>query len=112
MKILVTIQQRHPYSFGDKCVLPLIMEFCLSKILDPEPHIVSFEHFMIQCMVMVKTILEGKEYKKNLTGRVVDENRVTFEQTKQNISSTVAGLLASLLPTDRVVLLCNVLIRR
>ncbi|XP_055812691.1 uncharacterized protein LOC129882425 isoform X2 [Solanum dulcamara] len=112
MKILVAIQQRHPYSFGDKCVLPLIMEFCLNKILDPEPHIVSFEQFMIQCMVMVKTILEGKEYKKNLTGRVVDENRVTFEQMKQNISSTVAGLLTSLLPTDRVVLLCNVLIRR
>lgn len=112
MKILVAIQQRHPYSFGDKCVLPLITEFCLSKILDPEPHIMSFEQFMIQCMVMVKTILEGKEYKKNLTGRVVDENRVTFEQMKQNISSTVAGLLTSLLPTDRVVLLCNILIRR
>ncbi|KAH0739579.1 hypothetical protein KY290_038284 [Solanum tuberosum] len=112
MKILVAIQQRHPYSFGDKCVLPLIMEFCLSKILDPEPHIMSFEQFMIQCMVMVKTILESKEYKKNLTGRVVDENRVTFEQMKQNISSTVAGLLTSLLPTDRIVLLCNVLIRR
>ncbi|KAK4731152.1 hypothetical protein R3W88_024140 [Solanum pinnatisectum] len=112
MKILVAIQQRHPYSFGDKCVLPLITEFCLSKILDPEPHIMSFEQFMIQCMVMVKTILESKEYKKNLTGRVVDENRATFEQMKQNISSMVAGLLTSLLPTDRVVLLCNVLIRR
>ncbi|KAJ8550734.1 hypothetical protein K7X08_000104 [Anisodus acutangulus] len=112
MKILVAIQQRHPYSFGDKCVLPLIMEFCLSKILDPEPHIMSFEQFMIQCMVMVKTILEGKEYKTSLAGRVVDENRVTFEQMKQNISSTVGGLLTSLLPTDRVVLLCNVLVRR
>ncbi|KAJ8533088.1 hypothetical protein K7X08_015977 [Anisodus acutangulus] len=112
MKILVAIQQRHPYSFGDKCVLPLIMEFCLSKILDPEPHIMSFEQFMVQCMVMVKTILEGKEYKTSLAGRVVDENRVTFEQMKQTISSTVAGLLTSLLPTDRVVLLCNVLIRR
>ncbi|KAK4342716.1 hypothetical protein RND71_038532 [Anisodus tanguticus] len=112
MKILVAIQQRHPYSFGDKCVLPLIMEFCLSKILDPEPHIMSFEQFMIQCMVMVKTILEGKEYKTSLAGRVVDENRVTFEQMKQTISSTVAGLLTSLLPTDRVVRLCNVLIRR
>lgn len=112
MKILVAIQQRHPYSFGDKCVLPLIMEFCLSKILDPEPHIMSFEQLMIQCMVMVKTILEGKEYKTNLTGRVVDEHRVTFEQMKQNIASTVAGLLTSVLPTDRVILLCNVLIRR
>ncbi|XP_059305335.1 uncharacterized protein LOC132056940 isoform X2 [Lycium ferocissimum] len=112
MKILVAIQQRHPYSFGDKCVLPLVMEFCLSKIVDPEPHVMSFEQFMIQCMVMVKTVLEGKEYKTSLAGRVVDENRVTFEQMKQNISSTVAGLLTSLLPTDRVVLLCNVLIRR
>ncbi|CAN4115888.1 unnamed protein product [Withania somnifera] len=112
MKILVAIQQRHPYSFGDKCVLPLVMDFCLSKILDPEPHIMSFEQFMIQCMVMVKTLLEGKEYKTNLTGHVVDEHRVTFEQMKQNISSTVAGLLTSALPTDRVILLCNVLIRR
>lgn len=112
MKILVSIQQRHPYSFGDKCVLPLIIEFCLSKIIDPEQHIISFEQFLIQCMVMVKTILESKEYKTSLTGRVVDENRLSFEQTKQNISSTVAGLLTSLLPTDRVVHLCNVLIRR
>ncbi|XP_071697003.1 uncharacterized protein [Rutidosis leptorrhynchoides] len=112
MKILVAIQTRHPYSFGDQCVLPLVMDFCLNKITDPEPEIVSFDKFLIQCMSMAKIVLECKEYKPIMTGRVIDENVVTFEQRKKNISGAVAGVLTSLLPNDRVVLLCNVLIRR
>lgn len=112
MKILVTIQTRHPYSFGDQCVLPLVMDFCLNKIIDPEPEIMSFEKFLIQCMSMAKIVLECKEYKPVMTGRVVDENLVTLEQRKKNISGAVAGVLTSLLPNERVILLCNVLIRR
>ncbi|GKF20793.1 hypothetical protein Tco_0069431, partial [Tanacetum coccineum] len=46
-----------------------------------------------------------------MTGRVMDENVVTLEQRKKNISGAVAGVLSSLLPNDRVILLCNVLIR-
>ncbi|CAI9097268.1 OLC1v1033653C1 [Oldenlandia corymbosa var. corymbosa] len=112
MKILIAIQQRHPYSFGDKSVLPIVMDFCLKKIMDPEQNHSSFDQFLIQCMCMVKTILECKEYKPSLTGRVIDETGVTFEQAKKNISGVIAGVVASLLPSDRVVVLCNVLIRR
>ncbi|KAL5809072.1 hypothetical protein ACOSQ3_029763 [Xanthoceras sorbifolium] len=112
MKVLVAIQGRHPYTFGDKCVLPLVVNFCLSKITDPEPDVFSFEQFLIQCMVMVKSVLECKEYKPSLTGRVMDENGVTLEQMKKNISNVVGGILTSLLPSERIVLLCNVLIRR
>ncbi|KAK9290028.1 hypothetical protein L1049_008191 [Liquidambar formosana] len=112
MKVLVAIQGRHPYSFGDKCVLPPVMDFCLNKITDPEPGIISFEQFLIQCMVMVKNVLECKEYKPSLTGRVMDENGITLEQMKKKVSSLVGGVLASLLPSERIVLLCNMLIRR
>ncbi|OMO84989.1 hypothetical protein CCACVL1_10480 [Corchorus capsularis] len=112
MKVLVAIQQRHPYSFGDKCVLEPVLNFCLNKIIDPEPDILSFEQFLIKCMIMAKSVLECKEYKPTLTGRVMDENAVTLEQMKKNISNAVAGVLSSLLPNERIVLLCNVLIRR
>ncbi|KAM3737757.1 hypothetical protein ACB098_09G080300 [Castanea mollissima] len=112
MKVLVAIQGRHPYSFGDKCVLFPVLDFCLNKITDPGTDLLSFEQFLIQCMVMVKCILECKEYKPSLSGRVMDENQITQEQIKKNISNAVGGVLTSLLPNERIVLLCNVLIRR
>lgn len=88
------------------------MNFCLNKITNPEPEILPFEQFLIQCMVMVKSVLECKEYKPSLTGRVIDDNGVTLDQMKKNISRVVGDSLSSLLPNERVVLLCNVLIRR
>ncbi|KAG9453520.1 hypothetical protein H6P81_006424 [Aristolochia fimbriata] len=112
MKILVIIQSRHPYSFGDKTVLPPVLEFCLNKIMNPEPEIIPFEQFLIQCMVMVKSVLECKEYKSSPIGRVVNDNGLTVENMKRNISNAVADILASLLPNERVILLCNILIRR
>ncbi|TXG67721.1 hypothetical protein EZV62_008996 [Acer yangbiense] len=63
-------------------------------------------------MVMVKYVLECKEYKPSLNGRVIDENGVTLEQRKKIISNVVGVVLTSLLPSERIVLLCNVLIRR
>lgn len=112
MKILTAIQTRHAYSFGDQNVLPLVMDFCLNKITDLEPEIMSFDQFLIQCMSMAKIVLECKEYKPIMTGRVVNEKVVTLEQRKKNISGAVAGVLSSLLSNERVVLLFNVLIRR
>ncbi|XP_028794935.1 importin-11 [Neltuma alba] len=112
MKILVAFQGRHPYSFGDKLVLSSVVDFSLNKITDPEPYLLSFEQFLIQCMVMVKNMLECKEYKPTLTGRVMDENGITLEQMKKKISGMVGGVLRTLLPNERIVLLCNVLIRR
>ncbi|KAF2579401.1 hypothetical protein F2Q68_00002785 [Brassica cretica] len=111
MKVLAAIQSRHPYSFGDKCVLPVVVDFCLNKITDPEQASLPFEEFFIQCMVMVKSVLECKEYKPSLTGRVMDENGVTFEQRKKNASNAVSGIVSSLLPNERIVLLCNILVR-
>ncbi|KAL2250385.1 importin-11 isoform X1 [Sesamum indicum] len=112
MKILIAIQQRHPYSFGDQSVLWPVVDFCLNKITDPEPDVLSFEEFLIQCMSMMKSVLECREYKPFLTGRVMDDNRVTLQEMKKNVSAAAAGVLASLLPSERVVLLCNILIRR
>ncbi|KAL0675923.1 hypothetical protein Bca4012_003904 [Brassica carinata] len=111
MKVLAAIQSRHPHSFGDKCVLPVVVDFCLNKITDPEQASLPFEEFFIQCMVMVKSVLECKEYKPSLTGRVMDENGVTFEQRKKNASNAVSGIVSSLLPNERIVLLCNILVR-
>ncbi|VVA26142.1 PREDICTED: importin-11 [Prunus dulcis] len=112
MKVLIAIQGRHPYSFSDKCVLPTVVDFCLKKITEPEPDVLSFEQFLIQCMVMVKCVLECKEYKPSLTGRVMDENVVTLEQMKKSISGAVSGVLTSLMTSERIVVLCNILIRR
>ncbi|KAL6574582.1 hypothetical protein OROMI_011867 [Orobanche minor] len=112
MKILIACQHRHPYSFGDQSVLWHVVDFCLNKITNPEPDTLSFEEFLIQCMLMMKSVLECKEYKPPSTGRVMNENRVTLQEMKKNASNAVGGVLASLLPSDRVVLLCNILIRR
>ncbi|KAH6769284.1 ARM repeat superfamily protein [Perilla frutescens var. frutescens] len=112
MKILIAFQQRHPYSFGDQSVIGPVVDFCLNKITNPEPDVLSFEKFLIQCMLMMKSVLECKEYKPFLTGRVMDDNRLSLQDMKKNVSSAVAGLLTSLLPSERVVLLCNILIRR
>ncbi|XP_042050111.1 importin-11-like isoform X3 [Salvia splendens] len=112
LKISIAFHQRHPYSFGDQNVIRPVVDFCLNKIMNPEPDVLSFEGFLIQCMVMMKSVLECKEYKPFLTGRVMDDNRVSLQDVKKNVSSVVAGFLASLLPSERVVLLCNILIRR
>ncbi|CAA6661833.1 unnamed protein product [Spirodela intermedia] len=112
MKILIRIQERHPYSFGDGHVLPLVLDLCLNKITSPEREIMSYERFLIQCMVMVKSILECKEYKAVLTGRVINETATKWEERKKSISSSVADILAKILPNERITLLCNVLIRR
>ncbi|RYR61861.1 hypothetical protein Ahy_A04g019098 isoform A [Arachis hypogaea] len=53
MKILVAFQGRHPYSFGDKFVLSSVVDFCLNKITDPEQYVLSFEQFLIQCMMLL-----------------------------------------------------------
>ncbi|OAY74305.1 Importin-11 [Ananas comosus] len=61
----------------------------------------------------LKTILECKEYKPSLTGRVINEmgDSLTLEDRKKSISAAVSGILKNILPNDRVILLCNTLIR-
>ncbi|XP_021855547.1 uncharacterized protein [Spinacia oleracea] len=111
MKVLIAFQGKHPFSFGDKSVLSPVVDFCLNKITNPEAELFSFEQFFIQCMVLVKSTLECKDYSL-MVGCVINENAVTAEQRKKSISSAVAENLASLFPNDLVVLLCNILVRR
>lgn len=114
MKVLSALQSKHPYSFGHHAILPAVIDFCLNMIANPEQAGTSFEQFLIQCMMLVKTILECKEYKPSLTGRVINEmgDSLTLEDRKKSISAAVSGILKNILPNDRVILLCNTLIRR
>ncbi|KAH7677914.1 Importin-beta N-terminal domain-containing protein [Dioscorea alata] len=112
MKILISIQLRHPYSFGDKLVLPAVLDFCLNKITNLEPTTLSFEQFLIQCMVLVKSILQCKEYRPQLTGCVINESGESLEQRKRNSTMAVIDILTTVLPSERVMFLCNILVRR
>ncbi|XP_028549715.1 importin-11 isoform X2 [Dendrobium catenatum] len=112
MKVLAAFQRRHPYSFGDNNVLPPILVFCLNEIINPEQAVPLFNEFLIQCMILIKSTIECKEYKPSLTGRVINESGDALEQRKKIISRAVFDMLAAVFPNDRVVLLCNILIRR
>nr|BAC75567.1 putative Ran binding protein 11-like [Oryza sativa Japonica Group] len=114
MKVLVTLQGRHPYSFVHQAVLPAIVDFCLNMITNPEQGGASFEEFLIQSMVFVKSVLECKEYKPSPTGRVINESSqpLSLEQRKKNFGAVASDMLKIVLPGDRVMLLCNILIRR
>jgi hypothetical protein len=95
-------------------VLPTIVDFCLNIITNPDQAVPVFEELLIECMVLVKSVLECKEYRQTLTGRVVDQNggTLTLEDQKKTISAAVNDMMKTVLPNDRVVLLCNILIRR
>ncbi|XP_057824503.2 uncharacterized protein LOC131036604 isoform X2 [Cryptomeria japonica] len=112
MKVLVSVQCVHPYSFSNQNVLPSILDFCYKQITDPEPYIVSFESFLIQCMILFKSVLECKDYKSSNAGRVVGDTVVTLDQAKNNIAREAEKIVKSLMVGERVALLCNVLIRR
>ncbi|GJN10596.1 hypothetical protein PR202_ga28703 [Eleusine coracana subsp. coracana] len=114
MKVLVTLQGRHPYSFIHETVLPATVDFCLNMITNSEQSGTSFEEFLIQSMVLVKSVLECKEYRPSPTGRVINENTqpLSLEQRKKNFAAVANDMLKAVLPGDRVVLLCNILIRR
>ncbi|KAL6896683.1 hypothetical protein ACP4OV_007255 [Aristida adscensionis] len=113
MKVLVTLQGRHPYSFIHQTVLPATVDFCLNVITNPEQAGTSFEEFLIQSMVLVKSVLECKEYRPSTTGRVIDDNTQpsSLEQRKKNFAALATDMLKVVLPGDRIVLLCNILIR-
>ncbi|PUZ73576.1 hypothetical protein GQ55_2G485400 [Panicum hallii var. hallii] len=114
MKVLVTLHGRHPYSFVHQTVLPATVDFCLNMITNPEQAGTSFEEFLIQSMVLVKSVLECKEYRPSPTGRVINENAqpLSLEQRKKNFAAVASEMLKVVLPGDRVVLLCNILVRR
>lgn len=114
MKVLITLQDKHPFSFAHESVLPAVVDFCLTMITNPEQADTSFEEFPIQCMVLVKLILDCGEYKPSRTGHVISESSqpVSLDQMKSSLSAAASGMLMSVLPADRIVLLCNILIKR
>ncbi|KAG0500826.1 hypothetical protein HPP92_000898 [Vanilla planifolia] len=111
MKVLVAFQSRHPYSFGDENVLPVILDFCLNKIINPEQELAPFDEFRIQCMVLIKSILECKEYKPSPTGRVINGSEDSLENRKKGISTAVVDMIKAVFPSERVILLCNIFVQ-
>ncbi|CAN6439546.1 unnamed protein product [Victoria cruziana] len=112
MKILVLIQNTHPYSFSEEQVLSPTLEFCLNKVMNPEPPLLASEHFLIQCMVMVMSVVDCIHYKPMITGSVINGSVVSVEERKKNFAKVVDVMLKSILTGDRIVFLCNILIRR
>ncbi|GJN33503.1 hypothetical protein PR202_gb22112 [Eleusine coracana subsp. coracana] len=100
MKVLVTLQGRHPYSFIHETVLPATVDFCLNMITNSEQAGTSFEEFLIQSMVLVKSVLECKEYRPSPTGRVINENTqpLSLEQRKKNFAAVANDMLKAVLP--------------
>ncbi|KAB8106996.1 hypothetical protein EE612_041548 [Oryza sativa] len=60
----------------------------------------SFEEFLIQSMVFVKSVLECKEYKPSPTGRVINESSqpLSLEQRKKNFGAVASDMLKIVLP--------------
>ncbi|KAJ3682843.1 hypothetical protein LUZ60_013070 [Juncus effusus] len=121
VKTLITIQNKHPCSFSHSTILPPTMDFSLNIISNPDQIGSPFEELLIQSMVLVKSVLECREYRKSLTGRVVGQQSqsqqsqgqsLTLEERKRGVADKVAEVMKSVLGNERVVLLCNVLIRR
>ncbi|KAF0935951.1 hypothetical protein E2562_037441 [Oryza meyeriana var. granulata] len=114
MKVLIALQDRHPCSFAHETVLPVVVDFCLTMITNPEQADTPFEEFLVQCMVLVKLVLESQEYKPGRTGHAAigSSEHASFDQINNNLSATASSMVVSVLPADRIMLLCNILIRR
>jgi hypothetical protein len=114
MKVLIILQDKYPYSFAHETVLPAAVDFCLTMITNPEQADTSFEEFLVQCMVLVKLVLECQEYKPGQIGfeAVGSSEHAIFDQRKNNLSATASSMVMSVLPADRIMLLCDILIRR
>ncbi|KAL5219327.1 hypothetical protein ABZP36_020011 [Zizania latifolia] len=116
MKVLNIFQDRHPYSFAHVNVLPVAVDFCLTVITHPEYADKSSEDFLVQCMVLVNLVLECREYNpcRMRIGHVIIETseHTSLDQRKIKLSDAASSMVESVLPADRIILLCNVLIRR
>lgn len=111
MKVLVSIQITHPFSFSDQTILTPILEFCYRTITDPDAYVCSFDRFLIHCMIFVKTVLQCTEYRlsnhEHLVGAIarMEELKISFSQQAQTI-------LENFMNSERIVLLCKSLIQR
>lgn len=112
LKTLFEVQTTHPYSFSDRTVLPPVLDFCYRMVTEPQSYGDAFEQFLIQCMVFIQTVIQCKEYKAAATGRVLGNTIATLEETKGNLAKKADEILKSLLDNKRVLLLCDILVRR
>uniref|UniRef100_A0A0E0KCF2 Importin N-terminal domain-containing protein n=1 Tax=Oryza punctata TaxID=4537 RepID=A0A0E0KCF2_ORYPU len=94
MKVLITLQDKYPYSFAQETVLPAVVDFCLTMITNHEHADTSFEEFLVQCMVLVKLVLECQEYKPCQIGleAVESSEHASFDQRKNNLSATACSM--------------------
>eukprot|EP01018_Ginkgo_biloba_P030923 Gb_25707 [translate_table: standard] len=112
MKVLVAIQSTHPYSFCDPVVLSPILDFCYRKITDPEAYIVSFDRFLIHCITLVKAVLECTQYKPGNIASKVDGTVTSMDEVKRSFTRQAENTVKCVVNSERIVLLCNVLVRR
>ncbi|EFJ16027.1 hypothetical protein SELMODRAFT_268640 [Selaginella moellendorffii] len=112
MKVLVTVQNHHPFSFSSELVLPPVLNFACDQITEQKWDTDLFEPFLMRCMHCVQQVLQCKAYRPSKTGRVLGEISLTRDETKAKLARQAEQLLSSLLDKKRVLLLCETLLRR
>lgn len=112
MKIFIEVQSTHPYSFSNRAVLPPVLEFCYIHITEPKEENLPFEVFLIKCMIFLQNVIECVAYRPNKSGRVVGQSTPTLEEAKGNLARQAEEILVSLLDKQRLVVLCEIIIRR
>eukprot|EP00250_Pteridium_aquilinum_P001245 c11455_g1_i1 orf=570-3623(-) len=112
LKSLVDLQTVHPYTFSDSTILPPVLDFSYRMITEPQNLVDSFEQLLIQSMILVQTVVQCKEYAVTGTGRVVGTTTATLQEAKETLGRKAQEILKSLLDNQRVLLLCEVLVRR
>ena len=111
MKIFIEVQSIHPYSFSNRTVLPPVLEFCYIQITEPVEENVPFETFFIKCMIFLQSVIQCVAYRPNKSGRVVGQS-TTLEEAKGNLARQAEEIVMSLLDKQRLVVLCEILVRR
>lgn len=111
-KTLVDLQTVHPYTFSDSTILPPVLDFAYRMITEPQNFVDSFDQLLIQSMILVQTVVQCKEYAASITGRVVGPTTATLQEAKETLARKAEEILKSLLDNQRVLLLCEVLVRR
>lgn len=112
MKILVDVQSIHPYSFSNRTVLPPVLEYCYLQIIEAKEESTVFENFLIKCMIFVQSVVQCASYSPNKSGRVVGQSTPTIEETKGTLARQAEEIVLSLLDKQRLVVLCEILVRR
>lgn len=112
MKIFIEVQSTHPYSFSNRTVLPLVLEFCYIQITEPKEENVHLETFLIKCMIFLQSVIQCVAYRPNKSGRVVGQSTPTLEEAKGNLARQAEEIVMSRLGKQRLVVLCEILVRR